>query len=578
MAPDGPGVAADDLIGGRPAAAPGLVAFSLDGTAVEVRDDGGSLLDALREQLGRRTAKDGCSPQGQCGCCTVWVDGAARVSCVTPVRRVGGRSVTTVDGLPPETSRRWAEAFVATGGSQCGFCTPGIVMRLAALEGRHRAPDEPAVRTALLAHLCRCTGWQSILDAAMVATASARAAGPAAPVPVPVQPRDSLLCAWRAQVEGPMFQSSTAAVVLGGGRFADDTAPPGALVAIRDGEGGYSVGDTLADARRHSRKVQGRNSSAPLRHPVALPEGPWDLVLQTTWVEPAYLEPDASWCLPGGLPASPLANGGAFGGKRRSPVPAVAEDLARRRGQAVRVLWTREDVVRWGPKRPPVALGLRRDGSGVMRVATTPGSPDLAAIGERVASVLPGVAVEVVTVAGPPVGPELRGAGWAEAAVAAAVLDALSSGRTGPGVEVEVRGPAGGRARVALGADGEVHVEVWAGEVLDEVTLRSYCFGAVHQALGWVWAEGIAVDEAGVAQDLTMRSFGVLSARDTPNMTVVVHQEDRVPVNGSDAVFAATAAAAWLAEGLPPRWPTRRTDPRQPAGVRQSAVAGEGPG
>src|SRR3954468_24654394 len=107
--------------------------FRLDGREVTVERDGVSLLEALRDELGVRTAKDGCAPQGQCGCCTVWVDGAPRVACVTPVRRVAGREVTTVDGLEPATRERFANAFVATGASQCGFCTPGIVMRLAAL-------------------------------------------------------------------------------------------------------------------------------------------------------------------------------------------------------------------------------------------------------------------------------------------------------------------------------------------------------------------------------------------------------------------------------------------------------------
>ena len=89
------------------------VAFTLDGESVAVPDDGASLLEALRDRLGRRDAKDGCSPQGQCGCCTVLVDGAARVSCVTPVRRVAGRSVTTLDGLDAGVRSRWADALCA---------------------------------------------------------------------------------------------------------------------------------------------------------------------------------------------------------------------------------------------------------------------------------------------------------------------------------------------------------------------------------------------------------------------------------------------------------------------------------
>src|SRR5690606_13813036 len=110
--------------------------------------------------------KDGCSPQGQCGCCTVLVDGAPRVACVTPARRARGRAVTTLEGLPSEVSSAWAEAFTACGASQCGFCTPGIIVRLEGLRAKGVAPDdEPAVERALAAHLCRCTGWRTIVDA-----------------------------------------------------------------------------------------------------------------------------------------------------------------------------------------------------------------------------------------------------------------------------------------------------------------------------------------------------------------------------------------------------------------------------
>jgi len=498
------------------------------------------------------------------------------VSCVTPVRRVVGRTVTTVDGLPADVRRAWADAFVAAGASQCGFCTPGIVMRLAALADRPNV-DEAAIRTALLAHLCRCTGWQTVVEAACAVLgvvpaggpgpANPQAANPQAADPQAANPpvgRDPLLAAWRAQLEGPMFQSVGPGTVLGHAGFADDTAPIGAVVAVPDGDR-LTTGDTPAEARRRSGKVQGRNSTVPLVHPVDVPPGDWALSLRTTWVEPAYLEPDASWCAPGGPPASPLANGGAFGGKRRSPVPEAAHALATEMGRAVRVLWSREDVVRRGPKRPPVAIGIRADGTGVLRLARS--GPDLldAAV-ERIDQVAPGLTVEVVDVVGPPTSTDLRGAGWAEAAAVTAALAAITAGRTGPGTAAEVDGPTGGRARVVVADDGTVAVDVWAGEVLDPVTLRSYCLGAVHQALGWVRSEGVAVDQDGAVHDLTIRSFGILSARDTPHVDVTLHPSDRWPVNGSDAVFAATAAAAWLADGLAPTWPTRRGGAGLPGG------------
>ncbi|HXQ61959.1 MAG TPA: 2Fe-2S iron-sulfur cluster-binding protein [Acidimicrobiales bacterium] len=537
--------------------APTLVRFHLDGETVEVEDDGISLLEALRDRLGKTSPKDGCSPQGQCGCCTVWVDGSARVACVTPVRRVAGRHVTTLDGLDPAVRDGWARAFTETGASQCGFCTPGIIMRLAALGRRSVEVDEDALRTALLAHLCRCTGWCSILEAARRVYDSGRGGSDGRGGAGPVE-RDLDAAARRAGLEGGTVQAVGPRVALGGGGFADDTAPADALVAVPDGGGGWVVAETLHEARREAGKVQGRNSTVAVGHPLEVAPGDFALTLQTTFVEPAYLEPDASWCQPGGAPASPLANGGAFGGKQASPVAAAARRLADENGRCVRVVMAREDVVTMGPKRPPIAAGLRLDGSGVLRVARTVGSPSLEEWVMAVTSVAPGLAVEEVEVPGPPVALGLRGAGWAEATVLLAGLDALRGGRVGPGHPVTVVSPEGAVATAAVGSDGAVTVTVAAGEVLDEVVLRSYAVGASHQALGWVRSEGVAVDPEGTVLDLTIRSFGILSARAMPPVVVVVEDGTGPPVRAADAVFAAVTAAAWVAAGLPPRWPTER--------------------
>jgi hypothetical protein len=515
----------------------------------------------------------------------VWVDGAARVACVTAVRRVAGRSVTTVEGLDPELRARWAQAFLAAGASQCGFCTPGILMRLSALGQGSRPLTRPAVESALLAHLCRCTGWQSIVEAGCAALGiedPAPSAATATPAPAPAPVVDQLLAQWRAQLEGSAYQSSGLDIVLGRGGFADDSAPAGALVQLGAADEAPTIG--VEAARAGASKVQGRNSTMPLIHPVAVPEGEWALTLQTTWVEPAYVEPDASWCRPDALPASPLANGGAFGGKRQSPVPARAHVLATRLQNPVRVLWSREDVVRHGPKRPPLALGLRRDGSGVAHVGRTPGSADLGELRTRIRAVAPDVVVEEVEILGPPVADDLRGAGWVEVLAALRTLSATdpnavdadavnasgpTESRPGSG-RADVTLPGGGRATVSLDLHGgpygrgTVVAEVWAGEVLCPTTLRSYVLGAVHQGLGLVWSEGIAVDAAGEPVDLTIRSFGILAAREMPEVEVILHPEDRWPVNGSDAVFAATAAAAWIADGAPPTWPTRRSGGSKP--------------
>ena len=504
------------------------VTFTLNGAPVEVVAEGASLLEALRDHLGVRSPKDGCSPQGQCGCCTVWVDGQPRVACVTPAARVAGRTVTTVEGLP--AAEEWAQRLCATGGSQCGFCTPGIVMRLEALaadaEGRR---DEAAVRQALLAHLCRCTGWESVVAAACGASV--------------LDPgRDLAAATLRATLEGGAPQGVEPAVALGRGGFADDTAPRDALHAVRTVEGEWVVAETLIEARRLAGKVQGRRTTEALAWPIDLPAGDWERTLQTTWVEPAYLEPDTAWCAPGGEPVGPLTNGGAFGGKTgRSEVADVAHRLAREHGRAVVATYSREDVVRLGPKRPPLAAGVRADGTGIVRVARTAG------IAAAIATVAPGLVVEEVDVVGPPTSASLRAAGWAEAAVLLAPADGW------------IAAPNGARARAEVAADGTIAVEVHCGAPLDEVVLRSYCIGAAHMALGWVRHEGIGVRADGVPRDLTIRRFGVVRAVDTPRIEVSVHDDGSEPVNGSDAVFAAVAAAVWRHDGFASRWPTMRT-------------------
>jgi hypothetical protein len=491
----------------------------------------------------------------------VLVDGQPRVACVTPARRVRGRSITTLEGLDSTERAAWSDAFCATGASQCGFCTPGIVMRLSGLRAKGVAVDDhPAVEQALLAHLCRCTGWRTILDAW---SAYGEPVGPTAGRRVGSPPRGREAAGRRATIEGRTPQRVDPEVPLGHGGFADDTAPAGALVAVPDGSGGWAVGESVAEARAAAGKVQGRRTTAELRHPLEPPPGDWDVTLRTTWVEPAYLELDASWCVPGGEPASPLANGGAFGGKRASAVTRAARELADRHGRPVRVLLAREDAVRLGAKRPPIAAGIRPDGSGVMRVARTEG------IVEVVASVAPGVVVEQVDVPGPPTSRAPRATGWAEALVLLAAAgvhgDAgvqragvLEATKAGDRARVGLRSPDGGvaHAEVDLGAEPRVHLAVSCGDPLDQVTLRSYCVGAAHMALGWVCSEGLAVDAAGEVHDLTIRSFGVLRAVDTPPIDVTIEPSAGPPVNGSDAAFAAVTAAAWLAQGCPPAWPT----------------------
>jgi hypothetical protein len=193
-----------------------------------------------------------------------------------------------------------------------------------------------------------------------------------------------------------------------------------------------------------------------------------------------------------------------------------------------------------------VAIGVRRDGTGVARLARPTRIEDEEVLRVAIAAVAPGVAVELVDVVGPPVSAALRGAGWAEVA-------ACRSGLAGP--PDSVVSPDGAEARAVVTDDGTVEVTVRCGAVLDETVLRSYCIGAAHMALGMVRSERLTVGEDGTPLDLTIRSFGVLRATDTPRIVVHVDDDGGPPVNGSDAVFAAVLAAAWRHAGHPPTLP-----------------------
>jgi xanthine dehydrogenase molybdenum-binding subunit len=146
------------------------VQFNLNGAEVTVDyDDGMHLLEVLRERCGITTVKDGCAPQGFCGCCTILLDGKPALACLLAPERVAGRTIMTLEGLPEAQRQVLARAFVQEGAIQCGFCTPGIVVRAAHLLDRGLTKDRARVLRALGGHLCRCTGYGRIADAIQTA-------------------------------------------------------------------------------------------------------------------------------------------------------------------------------------------------------------------------------------------------------------------------------------------------------------------------------------------------------------------------------------------------------------------------
>lgn len=155
-----------------------MLRFKLNGEPIECEaEHNETLLDLLREKLGVKSVKKGCNV-GECGACTVLLDGKPVNSCLVLAPQVEGRSVETLEGLRDNpTMKRLIEAFVEDGAIQCGFCTPGMLISAYALLNREANPSEEEVRRGIAGNLCRCTGYVNIVKAILDAAERVRSGG-----------------------------------------------------------------------------------------------------------------------------------------------------------------------------------------------------------------------------------------------------------------------------------------------------------------------------------------------------------------------------------------------------------------
>ncbi len=159
------------------------ITLDVNGTARTVSiEEGESLLETLRNRCDILSTKDGCQPQGQCGCCLALVDGKPKVTCAQKAKKADGASIVTLEGIGAEERDLIARSFVAAAGLQCGFCIPGFALRAKAIVDKNPSPTREEIAKGIDVHLCRCTGYVKIIDAIELYAKARRGEGMPAPL------------------------------------------------------------------------------------------------------------------------------------------------------------------------------------------------------------------------------------------------------------------------------------------------------------------------------------------------------------------------------------------------------------
>jgi xanthine dehydrogenase molybdenum-binding subunit len=407
---------------------PETLSFHLDGRAVDVAADPKSpALSVLRDILGVRGCKAGCSPQGFCGCCAVLVDGRPRLTCTLPARSLAGKVVTTLDGVPDADRALLADSFVRAGAVQCGYCTPGIALSAWSLLQGETSPSREAIDRALTVHVCRCTGYEPIRVAVEAAAAVRR--GEPNPLPPADRPEGAAIVVGDRPYVDDLVRPGMihGAVVLAGaarGRIRAVTLPagvPGAVLLEPGSElphAGAIVavvgGEDAAEARRRAAEAVVEVDEEPPLPDAAVARARMtdghvaaalagcvhrvELEVALAPTDPIFLEPEAALAVPvpgadGGeiLVYSPghdaaaeaasladlgrvrvrlVPSGGSYGGKEGLAIPRAAVRLAQATGRPARVAVTLEQGMRLHPRRAAASAkgraGCGADGTGLV--------------------------------------------------------------------------------------------------------------------------------------------------------------------------------------------------------------------